>query len=214
MVRARLTVFRQMPVGGRHSAGYSRGTCRAGTPAGVSIMQTERAPAWAAALGGVAVLFGALMAAAQGNELLTQSVLAPGTAAARNIPADCRQDEAEQEGVSLAECELMVANVRIMLASRPSWFRGVQSALACAGTLAAFGSIFIGMALVDYRRWAPRAAVAIFGLLVAIDVAEFAAALYTGPLLRALYLWNIFLWFTIHLCLTAGAAAGRRAEGV
>jgi len=177
-------------------------------------MQTVRGPAWAAALGGVAVVFGVLMTAAQGNELLAQKILASGTAAAQNIPADCRKDEAEQEGVSLAECELMVASVRIVLASRPPWFRGVQIGLALAGTLAAFGSIFVGLALVDYRPWAPRAAVAIFGVLLALDVAGFTAALYTGPLLRALYLWNIFLWFTIHLCLTAGAAAGRRAESV
>jgi hypothetical protein len=159
----------------------------------------------------VAVLFGVLMAAAQGSELLAQAVIAPDSVAARNVPADCRKDEAEQEGVSVAECELMVANVKTMIASRPPWFRGVQMGLALAGTLAAFGSIVVGLALVEYRRWAPRAAVISFAVLLALDVAGFSAALYTGPLLRALYLWNIFLWFSIHLCLTVGAAAGRRA---
>jgi hypothetical protein len=165
-------------------------------------------------LGIVAVLFGVLLAAAQGNELLTQKVIAPGTAAARDVPADCRADEAAQEGVSAAECELMVAQVRIVLASRPAWFRPFQMGRALAGLLAAFGSIVVGLGLVDDRRWAPSAAAATFGLLLALDVAGFTAALYTGPLLRALYLWNLFLWFAVHLCLTAGAVVGRRAARV
>ena len=119
-------------------------------------------PVWTTCLGIIAVLFGTLFTAAQGNELLVQTIIAPGTAAARNIPADCRKDEAEQEGVSLAECELMVANVRIMLESRPQWFRGVQMGLALVGALVAFVSILVGVALVDARRWAPGMAVAIF----------------------------------------------------
>jgi hypothetical protein len=171
-------------------------------------------PAWANCLGTIAVLFGILFTAAQGNELMIQAVIAPDSAAARNIPADCRKDEAEQERVSLAECELMVANVKIMIASRPSWFRGVQMGLALLGTLVAFGSILVGVALVDYRRWAPGAAVITFATLVALDGVGFMTAFYTGPLLRALYLWNILLWFSIHLCMTLGAVAGRRAERV
>lgn len=114
----------------------------------VTAAPAATAPAWAAALGGVAVLCGVLLAAAQGHEALAQRVLAPDSAAARSIPADCRRDEAAQEGVSVAECELMVANVRITLASRPPWFRGVQSALALAGTAAALASIGVGLALV------------------------------------------------------------------
>jgi hypothetical protein len=84
--------------------------------------------------------------------------------------------------------------------------------LALVSTVAALASVFVGLALVDYRPWAPAAAIASFGALALLDAAGFGAALYTGPLLRALYLWNLFLWFCIHLCLTAGAAAGRRAE--
>jgi len=171
-------------------------------------------PRWAAALGGLAVVFGVLMTAAQGNEMLAQAVIEPGSAAVRGIPADCRKDEAEQEGVSPVECELMVAAVRAAIVSQPPWFRPFQSGLALIGTLAALASIFVGMALVDFRPWAPRAAVFSFGALAALDAVGFAAALYTGPLLRALYLWNLFLWFCIHLCLTTGAAAGRRAESV
>jgi len=158
------------------------------------------------------VLFGSLFAAAQGNELLQQAVITPGSAAARNLPIECREDEAEEEGVSVAECELMVANVRIMIASRPEWFRGVQMAIALTGAAMAFGSILIGVALIDGRRWAARAAAAIFAALLLLDAAGFAAAVYTGPLLRALYLWNILLWFSIHLCLLAGALAGREVS--
>ena len=171
-------------------------------------------PTWAACLGIVAVLFGALMAADSGNELMAQLVIAPNSAAARNIPADCREDEAEQEGISVQECELMVANVRIMIASRPSWFRSVQIGLALVGTLAAVASMFAGIALIDFRRWAPTVAALTFGTLLVFDAAEFVAALYTGPLLRAMYLWKVVVWFAVHLCLVAGAVAGSRVERV
>jgi hypothetical protein len=160
----------------------------------------------------VAVLFGALMAAAQANEFMVQLVIGANTAAAWNVPTDCREDEAAEEEVSVAECELMVANVRIMIASRPAWFRGFQMSLAIVSALAAFGSILAGIALVDYRPSAPAIAAATFSGLLALDVVGFTAALYIGPLLRAVYLWNILLWFSIHLCLTAGALAGRRLE--
>ncbi len=169
-------------------------------------------PAWTTCLGIIAVLFGALFAAVQGNEALIQTVIAPGTAADRNVPIECRPDEAEQEDVSVAECELMVANVRLRLASQPPWFRGVQMGLALAGALVAFGSILVGVALVDARAWAPGAAVATFAVLLAIDVVGFAIASYTGPLLRAVYLSNILFWCSIHLCLTAGAIVGRQAS--
>jgi hypothetical protein len=168
-------------------------------------------PVWRAAVGALAIVFGTLMAAAQANELLAQTIIAPGSAAERNIPAECRPDEAAQEGVSLAECELMVANVRITLASRPSWYRRFAQGLALVSTIAAFASIVVGLALTGDRAWAPHAAIAVFGALVALDVAGFTGAFYTGPLLRALYLWNILLWLFIHLCLAAGAVAGRRA---
>jgi hypothetical protein len=163
-------------------------------------------------LGVVALLFGSLMTAAQGNELLLQTVIAPNTAADRNVPVECRPDEAAQEGVSVAECELMVANVKATIVSRPGWFRNFQRGLALVSTLVAFGSILVGLALADSRRWAPTAAVWTFGALLVLDAVGFTAALSTGPLLRALYLWNILLWFSIHLCLTAGALAGRHFE--
>ena len=56
-------------------------------------------PAWAAALGGIAVLFGTLMTAAQGNELMAQLVIAPGPAAARKLTVVMREDEGGEENV-------------------------------------------------------------------------------------------------------------------
>jgi hypothetical protein len=170
-----------------------------------------RPAAWTAALGVVAVVFGTLLAAAQANELMAQTVTGPDTVAARNVPADCRADEAEQEGVSLAECELMVANVRMMIVSRPPWFRGVQRVLAFITLLAAFGSIAVGLALTGHRPGAAAFAVPAFAALLMLDMAGFTAAYYTGPLLRALYLWNILLWVFIHMTMVAGAMAGREA---
>jgi len=176
-----------------------------------SIGRSLPGPAWAASLGVIAVLFGALMTAAQGHEFMVQATLAPGSAAARNVPVECREDEAAEEDISVAECELMIANVKVMLASRPPWFRPVQMGLALAGGLAALLSVIVGIALVDYRAWAPRAAVVAFSTLLLLDAAGFTAALYTGPLLRAVYLWNLVLWSAIHLCLAAAALAARQS---
>ena len=169
-------------------------------------------PAWASWLGIVAVIFGILGTATHGNEWMIQQVLTPDSAAARGIPPKCPEDELVEEGISVAECELMVAKVNIMIASRPEWFRGFQIGLAAIGTAVAFGSIFVGVALVQFRHWAPRAAVIIFAALLAIDAAGFVAATNTGPLLRAAYLWNILTWFFIHIVMTAGAVAGYRHE--
>ena len=141
---------------------------------------------------------------------MAQTVIAPGTAADRHAAIECRPDEAAQEGVSTAECELMVASVQVMLASRPPWFRRAQTVLSLAGVLAAFASALAGLALVSGRRRAPAAALAAFGVLLALDGLGFTAAAFTGPLLRAVYLWNLVLWSSLHLCLTAGVLAGRR----
>ena len=169
-------------------------------------------PAWASWLGVVAVIFGILQTAAHGNEWMTQKVITPDSAAMQGITPRCPEDELIEEGISLAECELMTAKVRIMIVSRPDWFRGVQMGLALIGTVIAFSSIFVGAALVQYRSWAPGAAVIIFMSLLTIDAVGFALATNTGPLLRATYLWNILLWFFIHLVMTAGAIAGRHSE--
>jgi hypothetical protein len=170
--------------------------------------------AWASCLGIIAIVFGILLVAAHGNELLKQVVITADSAAAYDLPLRCPVDELTEEGISLAECEMMGANVKSMIISRPDWFRTFQIGLMTVGTIVAFGSIFVGIALVDYRNWAPKAAIISFSALAAIDIIGFIAVVNTGPLMRQLYLWEIFLWITIHLMMSAGAFAGRRSKSI
>jgi hypothetical protein len=160
----------------------------------------------------VAITFGVLLAAAQANELMKQIVIVRSTPDGNQIaPAECPEDELIEEGLSLAECEQLVHNVRNLLVSAPPWFPRFQAAVAAIGLVAALVSILIGTALVDYRSWAPAAATLTFGALATIDVIGFIGVLNTGPILRDLYLWNLLLWFSIHLVMTVGAVAGRAA---
>jgi len=166
-------------------------------------------PTW---LGVVAVLFGVLLLASQSTELLKQLVIAPGTTAELGIAADCRSDELEEEGLSLLECQLLVSNVQISLASSPGWFRPVQIFLSLSSSLAAVLSVAVGMALVADRRGPATLAVPVFGLLILLDCAGFVAVLNTGPLLRAQYLWPALLWFFIHACLFTAALVRRQQQ--
>ena len=152
-------------------------------------------------LGTVAVLFGVLLFASHGNELLKQIVITPGSTAELGVAANCRADELEEEGLSLQECQLMVSSVQIVLASSPEWFRSFQIALSTLGGLGTIFSIVIGIKLVNRRTDVRRLALICFASLLIIDVIGFFAALNTGPLLRAQYLWPLLIWFFIHLCL-------------
>ena len=67
----------------------------------------------------------------------------------------------------------------------------------------------VGAALIDRQSWAPAAAIAVFGALTLVDAVGFVAAVNTGPILRDVYLWNVLLWFFVHLMMTLGAVAGR-----
>lgn len=174
------------------------------------VPNSESYPAWASWLGVVIVTLGVLLTAVQGNEWLTHKVVGPPQPAAERPEADCPEDELEEEGLSLAECEQMVANVRSLQVSRPDWFRGFAMASAATGAAVAFGSIFVGAGLVNYRRWAPPAALAVLGALALIDVAQFAAVTQSGPIVRQMYLWDTLLWLLLHLVLIVGVAAGSR----
>ena len=154
-------------------------------------------------LGVVAVLFGILLLANHGNEFLKQSVLIPGSTAELGVAADCRPDELEEEGLSLQECELMVSNVQIALVSSPTWFRSTMQWLSVLGILFATYSIVAGVAFVGERKINKSLVTICFAGLVLIDLCIFIAAVNTGPLLRAQYLWSTLLWFFIHLCLIA-----------
>jgi drug/metabolite transporter (DMT)-like permease len=172
-------------------------------------------PSWASWLGVIAILLGVFLTAVHGNELMKQAVITQSMPATGEMPAaDCPEEELEEEGLSLAECEHMVANLRGIALSTPDWFPGFQMALAFAGTVIAVISIIVGAALVNYRSWAPTAAVLTFGALLVVDVIGFIAVVNTGPLLREVYLWNILLWFFIHLMMTVGAVAGRDSESM
>ena len=145
------------------------------------------------------VIFAILYFAAQANELLRQAVVAPGSVAEQVSEADCRIDELEEEGLSLAECQLMVASVQITLASSPSWFRSFQLSSATAACVAAIFSFLVGFKLVGSGTLSTRIAGISLSSLVLIDISQFLAALNTGPLLRAQYLWPELLWIAIHL---------------
>ncbi|PCJ25207.1 MAG: hypothetical protein COA96_07855 [SAR86 cluster bacterium] len=152
-------------------------------------------------LGAIAVLFGLLLLASQGNELLKQVVIAPGSIAELGVEAQCRADELEEEELSLQECQLMVSNIQIILASSPDWFRSFQITLSCVGGIAAIFSILSGFSIVGGQKKKSRMWIFSFALLLLIDIAGFIAAVNIGPMLRAQYLWPLMLWFFIHLCL-------------
>jgi len=167
-------------------------------------------PAWQSWLGIVAIVLGVLLAATHGTEWMKQRVLINATPADGHLPAaECPEDELIEEGLSVAECEQLVSNVRSQVVSAPPWFPGLQSMLAAVGTVLAILSIGVGAGLIERRGWAPGAAIGVFGALTLVDAASFVAAVNTGPILRDVYLWNVLLWFFVHLMMTLGAAAGR-----
>lgn len=173
----------------------------------------RRGPAWASVLGVVAIVLGVFLTAYQGTEWMKQMVIAEHMPADGQLPpAECPEEELEEEGLTIAECEYMVEHVKGIAMSMPDWFPTVQTWLAFAGTVLAFLSIIIGGALVNYKPAAAGAAVLVFAGLTAVDVAQFAAVVNTGPILRDIYLWNILLWFLLHLMLLCGAIAGQHSE--
>jgi len=170
-------------------------------------------PAWASWLGVIAVLLGVLLTAWHGNEWMRLSVVGDPPFGVADMPAPaCEADELAEEGLSPAECRQMALSVHDIRASSPDWFRCFHMAVSAAGVLFALLSVFAGIALVDYRRWAPGAAVLVFGGLAAVDVVSFIGVVNTGPLIRQIYLWNILLWFFIHTVMTVGAFTGRERE--
>lgn len=152
-------------------------------------------------LGAVAILFALLLLATQANELLKQIVITPGSSAELGIAANCREDELEEEGLSLQECQLMVSSVQIILASSPSWFRSFQIGWSALGSAAAVLCLVVSFGYINGNRPKHKLAIFSFALLVLLDVFGFFAAVNTGPLLRAQYLSPLLLWFFIHLCL-------------
>lgn len=153
------------------------------------------------------LVFGILFFASSSNELLKQAVLTEEAFAALQVEADCRADELEEEGLSLRECQLMVAQVEINLESSPDWFSSAQKILSGFGIAAALASMGLALSLGSGHGFTLRMLALVFGGLVVLDSVMFIVALQTGPLLRAQYLWPIVLWFFIHLSLGLGCKA-------
>jgi hypothetical protein len=164
-------------------------------------MENEIAKANVSWLAVVIMLFGLLLLASHSNELLKQTVLSPGSSADLGRAADCRADELEEEQLSLEECQLMVSNVRIILSSSPEWFRPYQLTLSSLGMAATLLSLVTAFGLINRQSPPLRLAIVSVAILLLVDVAGFVAAVNTGPLLRAQYLWPLLLWVSVHLCM-------------
>ncbi len=178
-----------------------------------AILNNSDGPAWASWLGVIAVLLGVLLASWQANEWMRLSIVGEPPFSVDNMPEPaCEEDELAEEGLTLVECRQMALSVHDINLSSPDWFRGYHMGVSFAGFLISLVSIFIGIALVDYRRWAPAAAFVTFGALAFVDVMAFVGVVNTGPLVRQLYLWTLLLWFFIHVVMTVAAYAGREHE--
>ena len=171
----------------------------------VDLMQNSLARANVTGLAAVITLFGLLLLASHSNELLRQIVIAPGSSADLGVEAACRADELEEEQLSLQECQLLVVDVQIVLSSSPAWFRSYQLTLSSFGIAAAVFSIVTAFSLINRQSLPFRLAAVSMGILLLIDLAGFLAAVNTGPLLRARYLWPLLLWFVVHLCVLVAA---------
>lgn len=173
---------------------------------------SDAGPAWMSSLGIAAILLGVLFTAYEGNEWMRQLVVENMTPPDLVLPAaECPDDELEEEGLSVVECQQLVEDVRSYVVSRPGWFSGTQAWLAAIGTLLALASIVAGAALANQRAAAARIGVAVFGLLAAVDAGHFIAAQQAGPILRAIHLPVALLWFSIHLALALAFVAARRS---
>lgn len=176
-------------------------------------MKTTETPDWASRLGVVAILLGILLAAWHANEWMKLAIVGtpPYTIATMPEP-DCDDDELEEEGLTFEECTQLAFAVHDISISSPGWFKAFHMTVSAAGAVLALLSVFVGIALVDYRSWAAAAAVPVFGGLAVLDAVSFTAVVNTGPLLRQMYLWNILLWLFIHLALAVAAIVGREDD--
>lgn len=176
-------------------------------------MRRANGPAWMSWLGVAAILLGVLFTAYEGNEWMRQVVIENATPASLELPvASCREDELEEEGLSLAECRQMVEVIQSYVVSRPAWFAAVQGWLAAIGTLLALVSVVCGAALANYRISAARIGAGVFAFLTVIDAGHFIAAQQAGPILRAIHLPLALQWFAIHLAAAAAFFVAQRQQ--
>lgn len=165
-------------------------------------------PAWAEWLGVLAVILGAYLTASNAVHVTKQHVFSlPVSAEERAQELACPKDELIEEGITLEICKQMQANIETTLITTPDWFLGFQFWLGVVGIVLAAGSIWAGMALVDWRSWAPPAFIAVMLALVLVELAGFIAAAQSGPMIRKDYLWDYLLWLAIHISLATAVAA-------
>lgn len=172
------------------------------------VIDKSESPNWANWLGIMTIVFGILLTAMHGTELTRQYVLEPDSAAVREIPPRCPEYELEKDGLSVEYCQAMAAHIKSQIVATPIWFRELQIKLSATGIIVALISVYVGIALIDNRSWAAKTAVVIFSTLILIDITGFLAVYNSGPLLRSIYLWNIFLWLAIHFMMIAAVFAG------
>lgn len=169
--------------------------------------------AWASGLGVVVVLLGILLAAWHANEWMKFAIVGAPPFTVESMPEPgCERDELEEEGLTLAECHQLALSVHDISVSAPDGFQTFHMSVSAAGTVFALLSVFVGIALVDYRQWAPAAAMSVLGALAVLDLVAFAGVIEAGPLIRQRYLWSILLWFLIHLTMVVAALAGYQAD--
>lgn len=179
----------------------------------VNDTENRETPAWSAWIGIIVVVLGVYLTAAHGNELMKHVVLdGKASIEIEGFQHDCPEDELEEEGISVAMCKQATFNTDSLLLSSPEWFRSSQIILMSLGTVLAFASIFVGVALIEYRSWAPFTAVIVIGGLLAVDAASFLAVVNSGPIIRQMYLWIILMWFFIHGILLAAIVAGMHED--
>ncbi|AFJ02293.1 hypothetical protein Q7C_1138 [Methylophaga frappieri] len=170
-------------------------------------------PNWASILGVIAIMLGVFLTGMHGNELMKQSVIQGNMPASGIMPeADCPEEELEEEGLTLAECEYLVDHVAGIALAMPDWFPSAMMILSVAGVVLAFLSIIVGGALVNFTNWSVVGAISVFSCLAVIDLLQFAVVVNTGPILRDAYLWSVLLWLILHAMMVVGAIAGRNAE--
>lgn len=170
-------------------------------------------PPWAEWIGVLAVLLGAYLTASFGVHTTQQYVLSlPITAEERASELECPQDELIEEGISQQVCEQMQAAMAVRLITTPDWFRDLQFWLGIGGMVLAAGSLWAGMALVDWRPWAPPVFIGVTVALIALELTGLIAAAQSGPLIRKAFLWDDLLWLAIHIALATAVAAAWTAD--
>ena len=176
-------------------------------------LNKSRLPHWASILGVVAIVLGVFLTAMHGNEWMKQSVIATHLPETGVMPAaDCPEDELEEEGITLSQCEFLVDFVGGYADATSETFDSAMKHLALAGMILAFLSVIIGGALINYTEWASKAAIAVFAGLALIDLVQFFVVAGAGPLIRDFYLWSVLLWLILHAMLLVGAIAGHQSE--